>query len=190
MKPVTALCLASLVACAYRVPNLPSIPARAPIAARIYVVAHEPRAEQSQADFGWELASITARKLELAGFEPVVVGDFTAVAAGAPLVDRIELKSLCRTEWAPWLVLSLGIIPDWGCDVYGWMFDLRRAPGEPAQTIDTYFTIDRMRGWPALLMNLRDDYVAEPAAEWTQDYEVRALRAAVQDALAKPPGKP
>jgi hypothetical protein len=189
-KAVTALAAllaAPIIGCAYKAPSLPSIPVHAPAPTRIYVIAHGEPLAQSSGWLGWTLAAKTALALEQAGFVPVIVSHSGEAPTGAPLVDHLSpTETQCITEWAPWLVLSLGLIPDWGCDSYGRRFDLHRARGEPAQTIDTYYSIDRMRGWAAFLVNLRDDYVADPPPAWTHDYEIDALRAAVQDALEAP----
>lgn len=181
----TVLCAAAAFGCAFRLPELPPLPATAPTPLRIFIVV-EPTPSVPDARAGyWTIASEFAASLEAAGFVPVLVATAADAPVEAPVAERASRVGECFSE--PLLfAVSFGVIPHVGCVEYGYRFALRRSLARPPQPIDTHYTIRAVYGWlVAPFLALAPGWVMmDVPPELGAAREAPALRAAILKALA------
>lgn len=109
-------------------------------------------------EYGWNIASSLASDLQAAGYEPVIVANLSEVNDGQYVIEDIEPMGQCFSE--PLLfVLTLGVIPNIGCEEFGNAFSLYRKGSENKKHVNAKYTVKVMAGW-----------LAWPAA-FSRDYE-------------------
>jgi hypothetical protein len=176
--------LAFAFACVSSATDVPTVGDTKPSGETVYVLAAGERIHPYAARAHWGSAAELAVALEEAGFVPTVVLDPSDVPKGAPVLEPMHRSNECFSHaYLP--VLTVGIVPELGCRLYGHRLRLRCAGESASVELDASFKVRSYVGWFVWPLALWPNWVYDDAGPPDdRPEEMPLLRHVLQRGLA------